>query len=176
MGKPYTTLEPLQDRTTQYMRTRRHHTELGGTHLRWHGEYIYTDAKENTAHLSSAPNANPHSQTHTFWGDVDSPLSSESNDTTVPSDSSFNTYRNRAGANGPSYMQTWDTNPLPSSPTSNQTSTPHHTPTTMTSNTQHKKAYKTTSQTTRTTHKLYPNTSYTISIDPNTTNQTSLWR
>ena len=131
-----------------------------------------TNAKESTAHPSSAPNAKHHSQTPIYWVGADSLPSSESNDTIVHSDSSSNTYRNRTGEGGPYYVRTWATNPSPNLPALLQTQTPRHTPITKTSNTQHKKAYKTTNQTARTTRKQYLTTYYTLNIDLNTTNQT----
>ena len=159
------------------MHTQLHHIVLEETPWKWRGEFIYTDAKESTAHPSSAPNAKHHSQTLIYWVGADLLPNSEPNDTIAHSDSSSNTYRNQTVEDGPYYVQTWATSPSPISPTLPQTQTPRHTPTTNTSNTQHKKAYKTTNQTTRTTRKQYLTTYYTLSIDLNTTNQTSsgLW-
>jgi hypothetical protein len=150
---------------------------LEETPWKWHGEFIYTDAKESTAHLSSAPNAKHNSQTLIYWVGADSLPSSEPKDTIAHSDSSSNTYRNQTVEDGLYYVQTWATSPSQISPTLRHTQTPRHTPTTKTSNTPHRKAYKTTNQTTRITHKQYLTTYYTLNIDLNTTNQTSsgLW-
>ena len=102
-------LEP-QGRTTPYMHTQRHLTELEETPWKSHGEYTSTDAKENTTQPSYAPSANPRSQTHTYLEVEDSLPSSELNVTIVHSDFYSNSYKNRMGDDGPSYVRTWATN------------------------------------------------------------------
>jgi hypothetical protein len=155
------------------MRTQQHPIGLGATSWRWRGEYTSTHVKVNTAHPSYAPNANPHSQAHTYLEGADSPPSSKPNVTTVHSDFYSNSFKNLTEDDGPSYVRTWATNPSLTLVTSRLTPTLPHTHTIKASHTQHRKAYKMTNQKTRTTHNPYPTTSYTRSINPNTTNRTS---
>jgi hypothetical protein len=89
------------------MHTQQHPSGLGGTIWRWHGEYTSTNVKENTAHLSYAPSANPRSQIHTSLVAVDSLPSSELNATTVHSYYYSNTYISLMDDDGPSYVRTW---------------------------------------------------------------------
>ena len=110
-------LEP-QDRTTQYMRTQQHPTGLEETRWRWHGEYTSKDIKENTAHPSYAPSANPLSQTHTYLEVADSPPSSELNVTTLHSNFYSNSYKGLMEDDDPSYVRTWAINPSPTLVTS----------------------------------------------------------